>query len=469
VLRWASFLLGESIIATMTDILSGKRFDLMRRFLLASLLCVATTSVVTGAVLSWFLTERMLERDAEVTQDFVQSIVHIELAKGYSLDTPSAGGELLEFFRHMASMPDVVRANVYARDKTLVWSSDAHLATGRRYGDNPELDEALEGHLETETGIVGAEDHEKDEHRALGRERMRFVETYVPLRDGGSGAVIGVVEVYRVPNALSRTIDAAIRLTWLIAIGGGLFLYATLFWIVRRADQVIRAQQERLVESETMGALGEMASAVAHGVRNPLSSIRSSAELWQETPGAPGVESAGDIISEVHRIEHWIRELLTFSQPHDERAEAVDARALVEQCVAGFAREARRRHVQLDAALPAALPPIRANAALFTQALNNVVANALEAMPPQGGSVKIEALCDPNPKRVAIRVADTGVGIAPGDMDRICQPFFTTKAQGLGVGLTLVRRIVRRFGGDMAIESSAGRGTVITLTLPTAA
>jgi signal transduction histidine kinase len=90
-------------------------------------------------------------------------------------------------------------------------------------------------------------------------------------------------------------------------------------------------------------------------------------------------------------------------------------------------------------------------------------------MPPQGGSVKIEALCDPNPKRVAIRVADTGVGIAPGDMDRICQPFFTTKAQGLGVGLTLVRRIVRRFGGDMAIESSAGRGTVITLTLPTAA
>jgi signal transduction histidine kinase len=471
-LRWAAQLPGETIIATMTDILSGKRYDLMRRFLLASFLCVATTSVVSGALLSRFLTERMLARDAEVTQDFVQSIVHIELAKGYKLDVPDAGGELLEFFKHMANMPDVVRANVYARDGTLVWSSDSRLATGRKYGDNPELSEALEGHLETETGIVGAPEGAKDEHRALGRERMRFVETYVPLREAGSNTVIGVAEVYRVPDALSRSIDAAILLTWMIAIGAGLFLYATLFWIVRRADQLIRAQQERLVDNETMGALGEMASAVAHGVRNPLSSIRSSAELWQDTPDAPGVDSANDIVSEVQRIEAWIRELLTFSQPHDEgpegRAEAVDARVLVEQCIAGFAREARRRQVNIAAGLPEALPRIRANPALFTQALNNVVSNALEAMPPGGGSVTIEASAAPGNKQVSIRVADTGTGIAPEDMDRICQPFFTTKAQGLGVGLTLVRRIVRRFGGAMDIESSAGRGTVITLTLPTA-
>jgi two-component system sensor histidine kinase HydH len=96
------------------------------------------------------------------------------------------------------------------------------------------------------------------------------------------------------------------------------------------------------------------------------------------------------------------------------------------------------------------------------------VANALEAMPPQGGSVTIEASAEPGRKMVAIRVADTGVGIASEDMQRIYQPFFTTKARGLGVGLTLVRRIVRRFGGAVDIESSAGRGTVITLTLPTA-
>jgi signal transduction histidine kinase len=455
----------------MTDILSGKRFDLMRRFLLTSLVCVATTSVVSGALLSCFLTDRMLERDAEVTQDFVQSIVHIELAKGYSLDKPDAGGELLEFFKHMANMPDVVRANVYARDRTLVWSSDPQLATGRRYGDNPELSEALEGHLETETGIVGAQERAKDEHRWLGRERMRFVETYVPLHDTGSKTIIGVAEIYRVPDALSRTIDAAINLTWMIAIGAGLFLYAALFWIVRRADQLIRAQQGRLVETETMAALGEMASAVAHGVRNPLSSIRSSAELWQETPGAPGVESAGDIISEVHRIEKWIRELLTFSQPHEEAPEgfeAVDTRMLVEQCIAGFAREARRRQVTIATGLPEALPRVRANAALFSQALNNVVANALEAMPPGGGGVTIEASAAAGGKDVSIRVADTGVGIAPEDMDRIYQPFFTTKARGLGVGLTLVRRIVKRFGGDVAIESRAGHGTAITLTLPTA-
>ena len=104
---------------------------------------------------------------------------------------------------------------------------------------------------------------------------MRFVELYIPLRETSTGPVIGVVELYRIPFALARAIDAGTVLTWMISLGIGLFLYGVLFWIVRRADRLIRSQQERLIESETLGALGEMASAVAHGIRNPLASIRS--------------------------------------------------------------------------------------------------------------------------------------------------------------------------------------------------
>jgi signal transduction histidine kinase len=458
----------DSFVANMTDILTAKQFDLMRRFLLLSLISVCVTSVMSGYLLSRFLTERMLQRDAEVTRDFVQSIVQIELAKGYSLDDPTASGDLLEFFKHIGSMPDVARANVYGKDTTLIWSSDQRLVQGRKYGENPELAEALEGELAIESGVVGHEDRPKDEHAQLGQKSMRFVETYVPLRHGKSNAIIGVVEVYRIPNALYQTIDDGIRLIWMIAIGAGLLLYATLFWIVRRADQLIRCQQERLIESETMGAVGEMASAVAHGVRNPLASIRSSAELWQSTPDAAGVESANDIISEVHRLEQWIRELLTYSQPRDYRPEPVDARPLVEQCVAGFARDARRRLVTIEASLPETFPKIRANAALLAQVLNNLVSNALEAMPPEGGRITIDATVAPGRKQVELRVSDTGAGIAAADISKIFQPFFTTKAKGLGVGLTLVRRIVRRFGGGLDIDSTPGRGTVITLNLPTA-
>jgi signal transduction histidine kinase len=288
------------------------------------------------------------------------------------------------------------------------------------------------------------------------------------MRDLKSKEVIGVVEVYRIPDALYHAIDAGTRLIWMIAIGAGAFLYLTLFWIVRRADQVIRSQQERLIESETMGALGEMASAVAHGIRNPLASIRSSAELWQEDAGDIGVESATDIISEVHRIELWIRELLTYSQPCDYKAEAVDSRPLIEQCIAGFARETKRRQVTIESTLPNEFPKVQANASLLMQVLNNLISNALEAMPAEGGKIVIAGSTSAANKHVDIRISDTGSGIAPVDMGKIYQPFFTTKAKGLGVGLTLVRRIVKRFGGSIQIASTPGKGTVITLNFLTA-
>ena len=312
------------------DNVPDSQFDLMRRFLLLSLIAICLASAVSAALMTRFLTDRLLQRDAELTRDFVQNIVEVELGKGYSLDHPQASGKLVSFLKHVASMPDVARANVYGKDTTLLWSSENRLIQGRKYGDNPELNEALKGQLEIESGSVGVAGAAKAEHFHLGQPRMRFVEMYIPMRDAGTNAVIGVVEVYRLPIALSQAINAGTALTWMISVGIGMFLYLVLFWIVRRADQLIRSQQERLIESETMGALGEMASAVAHGIRNPLSSIRSSAELWHDAPGAVGVESANDIISEVHRIEQWIRELLTYSQFPEYRKETVDPQPLIE-------------------------------------------------------------------------------------------------------------------------------------------
>jgi two-component system sensor histidine kinase HydH len=428
-----------------------------------SLVSICLTSAVSGAMLSQFLTQRMLVRDAEVTKDFVQSVVQVELAKGFSLDQPGASTDLLEFFKHITSMPDVVRANVYAQDRTLLWSSDNRLGQGRELGDNPELNEALKGHLEIESGVVGEEDRPKDEHFALGKSRMHFVETYIPVRGVDGKAVIGVVEFYRIPNALFDAIHAGQRLIWMIAIGAGIFLYLALIWVVRRADQVIRSQQERLIESETMGALGEMASAVAHGVRNPLASIRSSAELWHDGEPGAGAESAADIISEVDRVEKWVRELLTYSQPRDYQPEEVDLAAVISQSTAGYFREFKRRGVTLQSSLPESLPKVRGNASLLVQAFNNLISNALEAMPPESGQISITGRLASGGQKIVIVINDTGSGISSGDIKKIYKPFFTTKAKGLGVGLTLVSRIVTRFGGEIHIASAPGQGTTITL------
>lgn len=461
--QFAGSLLRGLIIVYRIDAAADTRFDLMRRFLLFSLIAICLASVTSAALMSRFLTQRLLQRDAELTRDFVQNVVEIELGKGIPLDHPQASKGLVDFLKHVASMPDVARANVYGKDATLLWSSENRLAQGKKYGNNPELTEALKGHLEIESGEVGVPGAAKAEHFYLGKSRMRFVELYIPMRDAGTNAVIGVIEVYRIPNALSQAIKAGTALTWMISVGIGIFLYAVLFWIVRRADQLIRSQQERLIESETMSALGEMASAVAHGVRNPLSSIRSSAELWHDTPGALGVESANDIIQEVHRIEQWIRELLTYAHFPDYQQEAVDPRPLIEACIAGFARETKRRRATIELALPHGFPKIHANAPLLMQVLNNLICNALEAMPADGGSIVVAGTGKAGQGEVDIRISDTGAGIDPEDFAKICEPFFTTKPKGLGVGLTLVRRIVKRLGGRVHIESARGKGTVITL------
>lgn len=451
-----------------TDTAADSQFDLMRRFLLLSLIAISLASGVSAALMSRFLTQRLLQRDADLTQDFVQNVVAIELGKGYSLDHPHASAGLVDFLKHVAALPDVARANVYGKDGTLLWSSENRLDQGKKYGSNPELSEALKGHLEIESGEVGVKESAKAEHFYLGKSRMRFVEMYIPMRDVGTGTVIGVIEVYRIPTALSQAINAGTALTWMISIAIGLFLYLVLFWIVRRADQLIRTQQEQLIESETIGAIGEMASAVAHGIRNPLSSIRSSAELWHDAPDAAGAEAANDIIAEVHRIDQWIGELLRYSALPDYRQEAVDPQPLIQECIAGFARETKRRRVAIELSLPHALPKVQANAALLVQVLNNLICNALEAMPEDGGTIFITGSSKPGAREVGIQVSDTGAGIDPEDMKKIYQPFFTTKSKGLGVGLTLVRRIVKRFGGHVDIESTRGKGTVITLAFLTA-
>ena len=448
---------------TDTDTVADSQFDLLRRFLLLGFIAISLASAVSGALMSRFLTNRLLQRDAEVTRDFVQNVMDIELAKGYSLDRPEAAKGLVDFLEHIAAMPDVVRANVYSKDAVLLWSSENSLRPGKKYGLNPELAGALDGKLEIESGEVGERARAKAEHVNLGKTRMRFVEMYIPMRNAGSGAIIGVVEIYRIPHALSQAINSGTRLTWMISLGIGLFLFLVLFWIVQRADQHIRAQQERLIESETMVAVGEMASAIAHGIRNPLSSVRSSAELWHDTPGAIGAESARDIIADVDRIDQRIRALLTCSALPDYRPEAIDPRALIQACVAGFDEEMKQKSVTLALSLPHGLPRIRANSLLLMQVLNNLVSNALDAMPAAGGAIVIAGTSLPGKREVAIAISDTGSGIDPAHITHLGQPFFTTKAKGLGVGLTLVRRIVRRFGGRIHIESAHGKGTVITL------
>jgi signal transduction histidine kinase len=438
-------------------------FNLSRWFAAVGLLSITALSLASGFLLTRFLTERMLHQEGVLTMEFIHSVVLVENAVSYFGDQRSGGPDLESTFHHVATMPDVLRASAHNTERRVIWSNDRAIV-GRQFLDNPELEEALAGRLVVHGDrLHHHHESEKAEHASLDQRVGYFVEIYFPVRDA-NGKVVGAMELYKTPRALFAAIQTAERAVWIGAVGGGLFLFLTLFWLVRRADLVIHAQQARLVESETLAAVGEVGSAVAHGIRNPLAAIRSSAELTQETEDAAAREAARDIIAEVDRLEGWVRDLLSYSRPVAGMVAKVDLSAIVRSSLGAFDREAARG-ITTVAELEPGLPAVRGDPLLLSQVLGSLLANAYEAV-GAGGRVSVRTrVANAN---VLVQVSDDGPGMSERQLARIFRPFYTTKPKGLGAGLPLARRIIERFGGAISVSSAPGRGTTVEVRLPAA-
>jgi two-component system, NtrC family, sensor histidine kinase HydH len=438
----------------------SRGFNLTRRFSLLALACIASLSIAMALLLSSFLTDKLLHQDATMVEDFVQDVVFGERASSFFRGPASADG-VEETFKHFAQIPDVLRTNLYSRDRSIVWSSDRSLI-GKPVGANPELDEALAGELAVESGVATKEEHLRGERPVGSTPGRYFVEIYVPIWDEAHKEVLGAAEIYKTPDSLFDAIHEGERLIWIGSVAGGAVLYLALFWIVRRADRIMRSQQARLVSAERLAAIGEMASAVAHAIRNPLASIRSSAELALDGGAKDFREPAEDIMAEVDRVEDWVRELLTYSRPIEGPVQAVDLNAIAQKSMASYAREIAKRRIAIEAALAPDLPSVRGDASLLGQALNSLIANALDAM-NDGGRLTLVSGTAADPHEVELRLSDTGKGMGPDELSRIFRPFYTNKAKGLGLGLPLAKRIIERYGGRLSVQSKAGAGTTIAI------
>jgi signal transduction histidine kinase len=226
--------------------------------------------------------------------------------------------------------------------------------------------------------------------------------------------------------------------------------------------------QAQLVQSEKLASIGEMSAAVAHGLRNPLASLRAAAQLVRRHPEAPSsAEHLNAIVEEVDRLDRRISHLLSFSRPAPFHPLRESVPRLVEGLLPAFSGLLRDRGVALELELPPALPEVRVDPMQLEQALVEIVSNALDAM-PQGGRLRIGASLGGNgasPREVAIEIADTGPGIPEPVLASVCEPFFTTRQEGTGLGLAIAKRYVEQNGGMLEIVSRPG-GTTVRVRLP---
>jgi len=277
--------------------------------------------------------------------------------------------------------------------------------------------------------------------------------------------VAATTEIYTEPTDLVERIQRGFRAIWLTTLLGGAVIYLGLFWIVRRAALLLQSQQKQLVANETFVALGEMSSAVAHSLRNPLANIRSSAELAQEVANQTAQKNIGDIISQVDRMSRWVRELLVSLRPVNDDFETVDLVLAIDDTLSAFAPQIQRSNVEVRFT-PGKVAPVVSQQVLLTQILNSLFANALEAM-PKGGVLGIE-IETPVADQVRMILNDTGKGMTPQQQQMVFKPFFTTKQGGLGVGLALVKRIMERFEGSVELTSQEQEGTRVCLNFKVA-
>jgi signal transduction histidine kinase len=269
--------------------------------------------------------------------------------------------------------------------------------------------------------------------------------------------------------------------------------------VARNLDYLSRVQST-INYSRKLVALGRLSAGVAHEVKNPLnamtihlellrqklSSAKSAAEAARVLAGsaptdvpaavADGVLAARSaevdgalehvriITNEIKRLDEVVQGFLKFTRPEDLRLQAVSVRSLVDEVVRIVEPEAAASGVQVEIDCPDSVPDISGDPGMLRQALLNLAINACQAM-PEGGVLRI-ACGASRGRRVEIKVEDSGVGISPANLERIFHLYFTTKAKGSGIGLSMVYRTVQLHDGDIDVQSTPGNGTTFRLLLP---
>src|SRR5579871_1478875 len=232
----------------------------------------------------------------------------------------------------------------------------------------------------------------------------------------------------------------------------------------------IQEREQRLIRSERLATVGRMAAQIAHEVRNPLSSIGLNAELLGDELGPAADEArrlVASIIGEVDRLTEITETYLRFTRLPRPKLESEDLGALVTSVVAMGRGELEKEGIALRVDIAPGLPEIPTDEAQLRQALINLVRNAREALASSADKrLDISVGADPAAARLVVCIADSGPGIGEADLGKIFDPFFSTKAQGTGLGLALVQQIVVDHGGRIDVESVPGQGTTFTLAFP---
>jgi signal transduction histidine kinase len=455
---------------------------LVLRFAVASL--IAFVLVAAGAL---YLLVRNARERAELVgarhATFVGQSVLAPVFDGVDLDRPVTGAT----YRRAAAavrqrvLSDglAVRVKIWRPDGTIVFSDEPKLVGKRFPEESSELKEVAEGGLEM--GISDLDEEENEFERDLAD---TLFYTYAPLRTRPDGPVVAVAEIYQNYSFIQDDIDAVARRVAVIVVGGLVVLYALLLPIALRASRELRRRNEQLGEllereQQTVAELRDLArkkddfvSAASHELRSPLTSILGSLATLRQPDVASDPVARGEFLDaaerQAKRLERLVANLLT--EAHLEEPRPVD----IAEVDLGEAARAVADELGATDRVSFDLPerPVRTDRRRIVEVMRYLLDNALKYS-PEGSTVMVAASVEDGELR--LRVTDEGPGIDPAERAVIFERFHqvdqsSTRAHdGLGLGLHLAKELAEQLRGRVDVDSTPGRGSTFTVTVPTEA
>lgn len=287
-----------------------------------------------------------------------------------------------------------------------------------------------------------------------------------------SGPVLGVVEIVQDLTQDYKTIfDFQIRVILTSAVVMGVLFFVLLF-IVKRGENIIEKRalerirlKERLSRAEHLSSLGEMVAVISHEIRNPLGIIRSSSELLKKKVATydPNNAIPNIIIEEATRLNNIITDFLEFAKPRQPHLAECKIESVLEKNITFLESQIDAEGYVIENNIENGLPEITADADMLYQAFLNILINAMQAM-PEGGKILINASLAND--MVTVSVDDEGMGIPEEHLEKIWDPFFSTKEKGTGLGLGIVKNIIESHGGIVRISNRQDCGARVKVELP---
>jgi two-component system sensor histidine kinase HydH len=454
--------------------------SLTTRFGFYSFVCIGIMTAALWYIVSNYMISQMLQREWETVAQVIRADIKEYLAEEdfKTEDRKSVGHKFNKLLEHVKLLPNIVRFKVFNPKSMVIWSDDKRLV-GKAFPEDDELQEALRGEVVADMSSLEKKENEF-EQGSFGR----LIEVYIPIyKDDDKKELLGVFEIYKRADSIYGDVRNARMVVLVGALGGGLLLYLSLFAIVRQAAKQIEQQQKdlfhvqsELIASQRMAAVGAMAAAVAHGIGNPLSSIRAAAQVAMLDATAESnpdhtqktSKNLQNIMEQVDRVQKRMQGLLNFAKPMEPRLALVELNRLLQNVVDVLETRFAESGVKPKLDLDKDLPKLFLDANHVEQVFMGIITNAVEAS-PRGGTVTIRTKVEPgngSRPKIVVSVNDTGVGIPVENRGKIFEPFFTTKAQGTGIGLPLAKKFVERNGGEISISDAPFGGAKIEVTFP---